>query len=772
MARERSFIIPIVVLGFSGMVAQILLLRELFVTFFGNELSIAVVLANWLALEAAGSLAGRGLGSSRRKVAIYVVLQIAFSIGLPVCILLTRILKNIMGTVPGEGLGLVRIALSSFLILIPPASTHGALFTVGCGLLSEMTGRSALSIGRVYLYEIIGTTSGGIILTALLLPRVQSFHIVFSLTVLNMIACLFLLRTWTQRTFRKGNPGVLASVALLCLVGSLSLVVTPWGEGIHRKSLSWQWRGRQILLYRNSPYGNIALTREGEQLTLFSDGVPLYSLPFPDIEQVEDLAHFPLLAHPEPGKVLVVSGGAGGLLAEALKHPVQRIDYVELDPLILDTVSRFAPADTLRILYDPRVRVWPTDGRRFLRTTDTTYDVILIGLSDPRDLQTNRLFTEEFYELARSRLEQGGILALQASGSMSYLSDEMRRTNASVLETLGAVFQELAVIPGERNLYLAFNGGSVALADGTLDRGILGRHLEVRGLDLQLVTPFYIDYRLDPVRLAWFRERMIGVRVRRNRDFAPAGVLYNLSLWHATFSSRGRSLLDFMDTVRTEILLTGLAALPLVSFILSLTLKRRMLGTAVVCTVLTTGFAGMMFDLILIFTFQILYGYVYLVVGVLITAFMAGSGLGSYIATTRLRRIERVKRLFLFLDIGILIFTALLALTPLVQQNVQRGAWIDGGAGACFTAICFAGGFLIGFQFPLAGRIHHSISGGAAGTAGLLNGVDLLGGFAGGLIGGIFLLPVIGLTGTCAAVMLIKTASLILFIRSSIGRIS
>ena len=52
--KER-FSVAILVKGFSGLVAQILLLRELLIVFSGNELSIGIILANWLILGAFGS---------------------------------------------------------------------------------------------------------------------------------------------------------------------------------------------------------------------------------------------------------------------------------------------------------------------------------------------------------------------------------------------------------------------------------------------------------------------------------------------------------------------------------------------------------------------------------------------------------------------------------------------------------------------------------------------------------------------------------------------
>ena len=75
------------VMGFSGIVAQVLLLRELLIVFSGNELSIGIVLANWLVLEAAGSfLLGKKIESLRRKLEAYVLVQTMFSFALPLAV--------------------------------------------------------------------------------------------------------------------------------------------------------------------------------------------------------------------------------------------------------------------------------------------------------------------------------------------------------------------------------------------------------------------------------------------------------------------------------------------------------------------------------------------------------------------------------------------------------------------------------------------------------------------------------------------------------------
>ena len=68
-------------------------------------------------------------------------------------------------------------------------------------------------------------------------------------------------------------------------------------------------------------------------------------------------------------------------------------------------------------------------------------------------------------------------------------------------------------------------------------------------------------------------------------------------------------------------------------------------------------------------------------------------------------------------------------------------------------------GLFIGAQFPLANRIYLQNSAGVTRTAGLLYAADLMGGWCGGIIGAVILLPVLGLFGACLTVAFLKLAS-------------
>jgi spermidine synthase len=175
----------------------------------------------------------------------------------------------------------------------------------------------------------------------------------------------------------------------------------------------------------------------------------------------------------------------------------------------------------------------------------------------------------------------------------------------------------------------------------------------------------------------------------------------------------------------------------------------------------------MIFNLAIIFTFQTFYGYLYHQIGLLIAVFMVGVALSSFYMTRYLDRIEGNECLFLKIEIGIILFSFLFPFVFSVPSQYLEKTAISLLIYPVFLIMSFFSGACIGLQFPLASKIYLTFSGkeGILGhTAGLLYGADLLGGFLGGLFGGILLLPILGLKESCFMMGLIKISSLALLL--------
>ena len=756
---KTLFFTAILVMGFSGLVAEILLLRELLIVFSGNELSIGIILANWLILEASGCFfPGRIVEKTRHRLEAFAVITILFSIALITAVFLARVLKNILGISVGESIGFLPMFFSSLLILLPVSMLHGSLFTFSCRIFSIYTTQDASSSGRVYVYETVGTIIGGIVFTFLVVPHLNAFQVSVGIAILNLVVCFYLIAPyWRTGLVQKTALGTLG---MLILFTGYALF-TGKADMLHRHAIESQWKNHNIVHYQNSQYGNICVIENQGQYIFFQDGVPILLTPVPDMIFVEELVHLPLLAHPEPSKILILSGGAGGVINEILKHPsIEEVEYAEIDPLLIDLIRKFATPLTESELNDERVKVRNVDGRLLMKRAEKKYDLIFIGIMEPSNLQANRYFTTEFFSLAQKRLNEEGILVLGVPGSLSYLNKELKNLNSCIFHTLKSVFSHIRVIPGEGiNLFLSSDSRNISVID--LERIV--ERLDERDIKSDMMVPWHIERKLHQGWRDWFLDFIEGGSREINYDFKPLGLFYNITHWNAVYSPIFGIIFREFERIDLKNIFLVPAVL-LIFYFLIRSRSDKYLRVGVPFAIVTTGFAGMIFSLIIIFAFQSIYGYVFSWIGLLIASFMAGSACGAMFITRSLARINNGLKLFKNIELAILGFTMCLPCMYFSFNIYSYSQYVFSYLRILFLAVSFISGLLIGSQFPLANRLYLRDSSNLSNTAGLLYASDLLGGWLGGVIGAVVLLPVIGLIGTCVTVGLLKVTSFIILV--------
>jgi spermidine synthase len=448
------FVLAFILMGFTFTITQVMVIRELLVIFIGNELSTAIILANWLLLEAAGSfLLGKRaneLGLGRRG---YAFLQMLVSILLPLTIYGIRCLRDIMGLAAGEGASLVAIFSWTAPILAPLGIVDGIMFAVGCRLHSDRAQKGASSVGRVYLLEAMGAGGGGAFYTFFFVPFFTSFQVAFFLGTVNLVSALLLISREEEKG--TGKNKILTGSLWGILLVNILLLILPGARVLEENSTARQWRGLQVLDSRWSPYGNVTVGRREEQLTFFANGMPICNAPVPDIALVEEMVHYPLLSIPSPRRVLIIGGGFGGVIREVLKHPVDEVHYTEIDPLIIRMIKENLTPLTRPEIENPRLRIHNLDGRLFIKTISEKFDGIIFNLPSPSSLELNRYYTVEFFNEISKSLSREGVLSISIPGSETYLSPELRDLNLCLLRSLQEVFPSVHVIPGDINYFLA-----------------------------------------------------------------------------------------------------------------------------------------------------------------------------------------------------------------------------------------------------------------------------------------------------------------------------
>jgi spermidine synthase len=828
--------LALLVIGATGITSQLVLMRELLTVFLGNELSLGIILACWLALEVLGSwLAGRLKPRAWLFFTAVVVTLLAF----PGSIWFCRIARPLLGVTPGETLGPLVMLLIALLTLLPVSLFHGALFTFCVGLSAQQNDKSAFVnrqssfvirhsslaiaplLGRAYVTETMGSILAGLLLGFLLIGRLGSFQIALLFATLNSLMLVLALRSIadSRKPIAVGREPVRISPiayrlsSILLLAASLTGFAVRLPALLDHESLARLYPGNEVAYHGDSHYGSITVLRRAGQSTVLSDGTPIATLPVPDYELAEDFVHIPMLSQSNPQHVLLIGGGLSGLLPELLKYPGVTIDYCELDPALLTIARRKVPELAATGLSDPRVSVKPIDGRRFLGTAPVSgdiprrgvpirgcperfYDLIMVHVLSPTSLQTNRYFSQEFFELASSRLKPNGLLVLPAPGSLAYLNDELALLNRLQLGTLRSAFPEVTVVPGEPNLFLA----GKTIRPGRFEPETLAARLVRYGFTTRVTTPRHLAERLAPARATDFTNRLKKVgstnyelgnpksgftlhnsdfRLPLNRDQQPVQVLAALSYWAGLTSFRTARWFSGLIRARTWLVLLLITGL-----VIPVTMWRRRTRFALRFAIFSTGFAGAVASVMILLLFQVAQGTMYLYVVLLTTAFMAGTALGGAWATRLTtqsavrnsqppqpltpdpqslaadpRPLAPLLRWMYRLEAGIGLIGLLMLLTTSVLTHSSPVVTTAG-----YVAFAIAAGALLGAEFPLAGYLYLEAgpNPGLGKTAGNLYSADLLGGVLSSLFVPIILVPVIGMLATFLFVALVKLVSLLL----------
>jgi len=740
---KKNTFFALALIGFTAIIAQIVFMREFLVVFYGNEITIGFIFAGWFIAGFLGSwLLGRFSDKIKPKVTVFSLCQAALSILLPLSILAIRSIKPFLNLRPGELIPAIPVFISTFIILLPVCLLLGFMFSLGSRICDIKPHITAAKIGMVYFLEAIGSIIGGLLVSFLLIRLLNSFQIVGILSLLNISSALFL---QTSSEDRKTKPVFIALFTAAFIAVLLIWVFNGWGN-FEQKSLKTQWRGYELLASKNSIYGNIAVTKNASQRSFFYDGAHLYTIP--DRLSAEEAVHFALLEHPDPKKLLLIGGGVGGLLEEALKHPIRKVDYVELDPMIIRMAETYLPKEESGFLKDRRVEIKNIDGRLFIKRTTNKYDCIIVHLGDPYTAQINRYYTIEFFREVKKALNEGGILSFALSSSESYMSTQLKDFMRSIFSSLKAVFSDVRVIPGEIAYFLACDKAGVL----TYDYKTLEERTRDRDLDIKYVREYYLFSKLSPQKVNLTENYLRpGKGVKSNYDLRPISYYYDMVFWAAHFrDSFFRKILGAATESKIWKIVLGICGLLLLSGLFRAGEKKELPRGTLLLLVMTTGFTQMAVQIVIMLSFQIIYGYVYYKLGLILTAFMAGLSLGSLSAIRIMPKLKRDLSLLIGAQLAICIYplTLPVVLRWLLNSRSMAVSWL--GSNILFLLLPVIAGFIGGIQFPLANKMYLANEEKEIGrVAGLSYGIDLFGSCLGSLLTAVFLIPILGIPKTC-----------------------
>ena len=688
---RRSDLLPVISLGVTAMITQIILLREFISAFYGNELIIGIILTNWLILTGLGSRLGRLPVGIKEKYGIQGIMLLVMSV---LAILVVIVINTFKNTIfpPGVAPNPYQILIVSLILLAPFCLLSGFLFTFFSIWLSDRN-RSNM-IFKTYAAESVGSLLGSILFSFVLV------HFLDSLQVLGIVLVFNLLLSFLYNNIRKQLrlKWLWLATGILFLTGIFTL-------NADRYFKRFLYPNQELVYLKDSPYGSLAVSKTAEQLNFYENTSLLFSTDDPAFN--EESVHYALSQPDNVDNVLLISGGLSGTLPEILKYPVKQIDYIEQNPQIFK-VGREYTNDLDHAVINTIVG----DPRLFLKNTETNYDAILLIVSEPSTIQLNRFYTREFFELASARLSTGGILSLSLPSTTNYVSQEANDLNSVIYNTLESVFDQVLIVPGNKNYFLSANFPL------NLD---IPQLIVNKGIENIYVNQYFLDYSILKDRNE-FITRQLDPDAKVNTDFKPVCYILQLRYWLSQYN------INYWFPL----------AIILVLFtILMWRIRPVTLG------LFAGGFAGTAMELIIILAFQVMYGYVYQYIGIIIGVFMAGLAFGALYGVKWFR-----KEIKSFLVIQVLIL-AYACIIPFLLMRVHRSGIPPFLLHTIMQVLTFTVAALIGMLFSMGSVLLKTR---IARRASDLYSYDLYGSALGSLLVSVLLIPMLGFIGTALTV--------------------
>lgn len=281
----------------------------------------------------------------------------------------------------------------------------------------ESTGRR---VGLVFAVNTLGTLLGSALAGIFIIPSIG-----LRATILGGVLINILLGATVLYTGRIGKRGMSASlVGIALFLWLIHLVLMPaWNRNI---LVAGEFRNRkggvgdtyedyaktfddEVLYYKDGVNATIALLESGGMYRYLKVNGKTDASSHGDLSTQMLLGHLPMFLNLNAKNVCVIGFGSGITSASVLKHPVDRVDLVELSPEVLEAGQFFSEHND-KVLDNPKFHPHIEDGKFYLSTTPRKFDVVISEPSNPWMAGIGGLYTLEFFRAAREHLNPGGIM--------------------------------------------------------------------------------------------------------------------------------------------------------------------------------------------------------------------------------------------------------------------------------------------------------------------------------------------------------------------------
>jgi len=334
--------------------------------------------------------------------------------------------------------------VSAILVILPVTFISGMAFPLACSLYSPDYKTIGQGIGRVVFYNTLGSILGPLLTAFILIPLLGAAQAILFYTVVLLVSAFLMLRLYSPTSKWPGYTAMITSAILIAI-----LLISPKTQILPP---SFSRFNREIIEYKETTEGSWVVGREpggkGAALATYVNNSAVIGSSYDAIKVVKMVGHLPFYCGLECRNVLVVGFGIGVTTSAIASHPeVEKIDCIELVAGLKNAAHHYEGLNH-GIQNDRRLRVRAGDGRQYLQSTSEKYDLIS---SDPTHpiLGSGSLYTREYFELCRKRLNPGGMVS-QYLPLHKLLPGDFQ----SIIKTFASVFPHASIWLGQNHAVL------------------------------------------------------------------------------------------------------------------------------------------------------------------------------------------------------------------------------------------------------------------------------------------------------------------------------
>lgn len=298
--------------------------------------------------------------------------------------------------------------------VLPPAILWGASFPLALASIAAPGQDPGRLVGRLYAANTVGAIVGSLVASLLLVAWIGTQKTQQLLIIFAAISGVLVLAS--EKVGRQSLASQVAPAVAVLLAVFLARAVPPVpGLLIAYGRYAATWIGQNEIFYSGEGLtSSVAVSRTPNGVLNYHNAGKVQASSEPqDMRLQRMLGHLTTLLPPNPKSVLVIGCGAGVTAGAASVDPaVTQLKIAEIEPLVPEVVSRFFSDHNFSVVTNPKTRIHLDDARHFILTTDETFDAITSDPLDPWVKGAANLYTEEFFEAAKKRLNPGGVVTL------------------------------------------------------------------------------------------------------------------------------------------------------------------------------------------------------------------------------------------------------------------------------------------------------------------------------------------------------------------------